>query len=420
MLQPYPLVLRARAQSNPSRPKATRSNSSPSSTDPPDLPTSNSGAHPTPSLTITPIQESSDKKPFKKLQRPRRGSLFSSSSTSSVQLVPSPVPTAASSPQLPAQTLPSPSIPPPSRPPRNPARLPSSDIRPSSSSGPRDHKPAWDSASPGPSASGSPLFNKFVRRHKSVSAHARPSSSPGVVSTVSGSLLTKAGRMERRDRDKEREREKERAEGEQGSGAIQRDKGKEKEKDGLRERNSKALAHALNASAFASASLPFQSDLISSRAHARPHSQVVAPQNPHTSSVSYDSHSSNSISTSNSNSTQSDHSPQHKPQTKGKSKEKRSRPNFSTLDRTILEELKASLTARESQFAYKGPRGGLGRIGEKGFRHHPFKKEEVPYPRSYERTVVDLSVLLPTLCAHLLKPFWVQRCMGDGVVSTVM
>jgi hypothetical protein len=39
---------------------------------------------------------------------------------------------------------------------------------------------------------------------------------------------------------------------------------------------------------------------------------------------------------------------------------------------------------------FKGPGGGLGRSGEKGVRHHPFKKEEVPYPRSYERGVVDL------------------------------
>jgi hypothetical protein len=48
------------------------------------------------------------------------------------------------------------------------------------------------------------------------------------------------------------------------------------------------------------------------------------------------------------------------------------------------------LTARESQFVFKGPGGGLGRRGEKGLAHHPFEKEEVPYPRSYEKGVLDL------------------------------
>lgn len=45
--------------------------------------------------------------------------------------------------------------------------------------------------------------------------------------------------------------------------------------------------------------------------------------------------------------------------------------------------------AREAQFVLKGPcfstnGASLGR------RHHPYKKEEVPYPRSYEREVLDL------------------------------
>jgi hypothetical protein len=72
-------------------------------------------------------------------------------------------------------------------------------------------------------------------------------------------------------------------------------------------------------------------------------------------------------------------------------------------------------TARESQFVLKGPSyldsslglgvgsrsGGKGNLGNRGrqngsgtrgagVRHHPFGKEEVPYPRSYERGVVDL------------------------------
>ncbi|KAJ3992685.1 hypothetical protein F5050DRAFT_883474 [Lentinula boryana] len=90
---------------------------------------------------------------------------------------------------------------------------------------------------------------------------------------------------------------------------------------------------------------------------------------------------------------------------------------FSTADRTILEELKRNISAREAQFAVKGPytnygsskngyRGGhgggslglgiqlgMGGLGVSGGRkHHPFKKEEVPYPRSYDREVLDLDV----------------------------
>ncbi|KAJ3881759.1 hypothetical protein F5051DRAFT_321253 [Lentinula edodes] len=61
---------------------------------------------------------------------------------------------------------------------------------------------------------------------------------------------------------------------------------------------------------------------------------------------------------------------------------------FSTADRTILEELKRNISAREAQFILG--MGGLGVSG--GRKHHPFKKEDVPYPRSYDREVLDLDV----------------------------
>jgi hypothetical protein len=38
---------------------------------------------------------------------------------------------------------------------------------------------------------------------------------------------------------------------------------------------------------------------------------------------------------------------------------------------------------------FKGHGGGIGPKIE-GVRHHPFAKEEVPYPRSYDKGVVDL------------------------------
>ncbi|KAJ3918521.1 hypothetical protein F5877DRAFT_42441, partial [Lentinula edodes] len=60
---------------------------------------------------------------------------------------------------------------------------------------------------------------------------------------------------------------------------------------------------------------------------------------------------------------------------------------FSTADRTILEELKRNISAREAQFIVKGPLAN-----NSGRKHHPFKKEDVPYPRSYDREVLDLDV----------------------------
>ncbi len=64
---------------------------------------------------------------------------------------------------------------------------------------------------------------------------------------------------------------------------------------------------------------------------------------------------------------------------------------FSTADRTILEELKANIRAREAQFVIKGI--GHATVGGKkcpGKKYHPYPKEDVPYPRSYDREVVDL------------------------------
>ncbi|KAI0669238.1 hypothetical protein C8Q78DRAFT_203779 [Trametes maxima] len=54
---------------------------------------------------------------------------------------------------------------------------------------------------------------------------------------------------------------------------------------------------------------------------------------------------------------------------------------FSTLDRAILEELRQKIRAREEQFVIRS-----------GKKYHAFSPEEVPYPRSYDRQVVDLDV----------------------------
>ncbi|KAH9851526.1 hypothetical protein C2E23DRAFT_732734 [Lenzites betulinus] len=54
---------------------------------------------------------------------------------------------------------------------------------------------------------------------------------------------------------------------------------------------------------------------------------------------------------------------------------------FSTLDRTILAELQQKIRAREGQFVIRN-----------GRKYHTFPAEEVPYPRSYDRQVVDMDV----------------------------
>ncbi|KAI0826772.1 hypothetical protein BC628DRAFT_1319286 [Trametes gibbosa] len=54
---------------------------------------------------------------------------------------------------------------------------------------------------------------------------------------------------------------------------------------------------------------------------------------------------------------------------------------FSTLDRAILEELRQKIRAREGQFVIRS-----------GRKYHAFSADEVPYPRSYDRQVVDMDV----------------------------
>ncbi|KAF8158905.1 hypothetical protein K438DRAFT_1686751 [Mycena galopus ATCC 62051] len=73
-------------------------------------------------------------------------------------------------------------------------------------------------------------------------------------------------------------------------------------------------------------------------------------------------------------------------------------PKFSTADRTILQELKRNISARAAQFVIKGgptETGGLGRaasITRAGSKHHAYNRDDVPYPRSYAREVLDLDV----------------------------
>ena len=52
---------------------------------------------------------------------------------------------------------------------------------------------------------------------------------------------------------------------------------------------------------------------------------------------------------------------------------------FSTVDRTILQELRQKIRAREEQF-----------VTRSGRKYHAFSPADVPYPRSYDRQVVDL------------------------------
>jgi hypothetical protein len=54
---------------------------------------------------------------------------------------------------------------------------------------------------------------------------------------------------------------------------------------------------------------------------------------------------------------------------------------LSTPDRTILEELKRNLSAREEQFVLRN-----------GVKHQPHPANEVPYPRAYGRENIDLYV----------------------------
>lgn len=87
--------------------------------------------------------------------------------------------------------------------------------------------------------------------------------------------------------------------------------------------------------------------------------------------------------------------PKLKQKAKAKADQDAANDRFSTADRTILEELKASIRAREAQFMLKGVGhtvlgGGRG----SGKKYHVYPKEIVPYPRSYERDVIDLCVFI--------------------------
>ncbi|KAF8627448.1 hypothetical protein AX17_006262 [Amanita inopinata Kibby_2008] len=74
-------------------------------------------------------------------------------------------------------------------------------------------------------------------------------------------------------------------------------------------------------------------------------------------------------------------------------------PRFSTADRKILEELKRNITAREAQFIKKGKSAGFGASGVvPGKKHHPYPRHIVPYPRNYEREVLDLDVWETAFC----------------------
>jgi hypothetical protein len=75
---------------------------------------------------------------------------------------------------------------------------------------------------------------------------------------------------------------------------------------------------------------------------------------------------------------------------------------FSTADRTILEELKRSMSAHAAQFVLKGSLGS---------RHHPYPPDVVPYPRSYTREAVDMFVGLSCCSRCFLSLF--QGRVGD-------
>ncbi|KAK0201813.1 hypothetical protein DFS33DRAFT_1023858 [Desarmillaria ectypa] len=104
----------------------------------------------------------------------------------------------------------------------------------------------------------------------------------------------------------------------------------------------------------------------------------------------------------------------------GKGKDKAAK--FSTADRTVLEELKRSLNARAAQFVVKnGSCGsgksasgtgsgiswgasGLGAVGVfNGKKHHPFGKDEIPYPRCYEKNVLDLDIWDTHFCRQICE-----------------
>ncbi|KAJ7761578.1 hypothetical protein DFH07DRAFT_957173 [Mycena maculata] len=76
-------------------------------------------------------------------------------------------------------------------------------------------------------------------------------------------------------------------------------------------------------------------------------------------------------------------------------------PKFSTADRTILQELRRNISARAAQFVVKGGPSERGRLVTSGARHHAYAREEVPYPRSYAREVLDLDVWETMACQKI-------------------
>ena len=276
------------------------------------------------------------------------------------------------------------------------ARPSVSSARPSSSSGGREGKATWDVNPTALTEEDDVGIGKLLRRHKSIS-HTKATTSSG------GSLFSKSGRAERRDRDKVHEKES----------TVTSPKGKEKGKAKEKEEKSPSspgysFTHTLN-SYYASLSITPRHSSVSLKKAPQPHiishkRVETSPGGPprrdsHPVPPYIQSHSSESISASSSS-----HS-----RDKGKGKEvahtQASGPNLSTLDRTILQELKLSLSARDSQFVLKGPSPscsspfGLGLGG--GTRHHPYPPSEVPYPRSYARSIVDLDVWETKWCEQL-------------------
>ncbi|OCH90906.1 hypothetical protein OBBRIDRAFT_834627 [Obba rivulosa] len=68
---------------------------------------------------------------------------------------------------------------------------------------------------------------------------------------------------------------------------------------------------------------------------------------------------------------------------------------FSTVDRTILHEMRQKIDAKDDYF-----------IMRRGKRHHKFPPHEVPYPRNYDKQVVDHDVW---------STMWVQQMTGDSI-----
>ncbi|KAF7299004.1 Methyltransf-25 domain-containing protein [Mycena indigotica] len=78
-------------------------------------------------------------------------------------------------------------------------------------------------------------------------------------------------------------------------------------------------------------------------------------------------------------------------------------PKFSTADRTILKELKRNINARAAQFIIKGGPAESGRAIVTGAKHHAYNRDEVPYPRSYAREVLDLDIWETMLCQTICE-----------------